>query len=132
MRKRGGFLADYSGTGIMNQTLNIFDKRISELEAHFMANQDAVLKLIQHINDFLKEYKPLRTKYMDRILSMPIEDYNLSVRTMNCLKAADINTLGDLLSYKKKDLLRYRNFGKRSLSEIESFVENLGLEWDSD
>jgi DNA-directed RNA polymerase subunit alpha len=54
---------------------------------------------------------------------------DLSVRALNCLKAADIETLGDLVSYNKNDLLKFRNFGKKSLTELEELVEGKGLQF---
>ena len=51
----------------------------------------------------------------------------MPLRALDCLKAADIETLGDLVSYNKNDLLKFRNFGKKSLTELEDLVENKGL-----
>jgi DNA-directed RNA polymerase subunit alpha len=62
-----------------------------------------------------------------RLLKTKLVDMDLSVRALNCLKAADIETLGDLVSYNKNDLLKFRNFGKKSLTELEDLVENKGL-----
>ena len=52
---------------------------------------------------------------------------DLSVRALNCLKAADVETLGELVQYNKNDLLKFRNFGKKSLAELEELVQNKGL-----
>ena len=52
---------------------------------------------------------------------------DLSVRALNCLKAADVETLGDLVSFNKNDLLKFRNFGKKSLTEIQELVKSKGL-----
>jgi len=52
---------------------------------------------------------------------------DLSVRALNCLKAADVDTLGDLVSYAKSDLLKFRNFGKKSLTELEELVRSKNL-----
>ena len=54
-------------------------------------------------------------------------DLDLSVRALNCLKAAEIDTLGDLVQFDKNDMLKFRNFGKKSLTELEELVENKGL-----
>jgi DNA-directed RNA polymerase subunit alpha len=62
-----------------------------------------------------------------QLLKTKLVDMDLSVRALNCLKAADIETLGDLVSYNKNDLLKFRNFGKKSLTELEDLVENKGL-----
>jgi DNA-directed RNA polymerase subunit alpha len=65
--------------------------------------------------------------HMRQMLKTRLVDMDLSVRALNCLKAADIETLGDLVSYNKNDLLKFRNFGKKSLTELEDLVENKGL-----
>jgi len=65
--------------------------------------------------------------HMRQLLKTKLVDMDLSVRALNCLKAADIDTLGDLVSFNKNDLLKFRNFGKKSLTELEDLVENKGL-----
>jgi DNA-directed RNA polymerase subunit alpha len=65
--------------------------------------------------------------HMRQLLMSKLVDMDLSVRALNCLKAADIETLGDLVSYNKNDLLKFRNFGKKSLTELEDLVENKNL-----
>ncbi len=67
------------------------------------------------------------SQHMRQLLRSKLVDLDLSVRALNCLKAADIETLGDLVSYNKNDLLKFRNFGKKSLTELEDLVENKGL-----
>jgi DNA-directed RNA polymerase subunit alpha len=52
---------------------------------------------------------------------------DLSVRALNCLKAADVDTIADLVSYNKNDLLKFRNFGKKSLTELEELVQSKQL-----
>ena len=64
---------------------------------------------------------------MRQLLKSKLVDLDLSVRALNCLKAADVETLGDLVSYNKNDLLKFRNFGKKSLTELEDLVEAKGL-----
>lgn len=65
--------------------------------------------------------------HMRQLLKTKLVDMDLSVRALNCLKAADIETLGDLVAFNKNDLLKFRNFGKKSLTELEDLVENKGL-----
>ena len=65
--------------------------------------------------------------HMRQLLKTRLIDMDLSVRALNCLKAADVETLGDLVSYNKNDLLKFRNFGKKSLTELEDLVDNKGL-----
>jgi DNA-directed RNA polymerase subunit alpha len=69
---------------------------------------------------------------MRKILKTPLADLDLSVRAYNCLKAAEIKSLGELVSYHIDDLLKFRNFGKKSLSELEEFVKEKGLNFGMD
>jgi DNA-directed RNA polymerase subunit alpha len=69
---------------------------------------------------------------MRKILKTPLADLDLSVRAYNCLKAAEIKTLGELVSFEIDDLLKFRNFGKKSLSELEEFVKEKGLNFGMD
>jgi DNA-directed RNA polymerase subunit alpha len=69
---------------------------------------------------------------MRKILKTPLADLDLSVRAYNCLKAAEIRTLGELVNYQIDDLLKFRNFGKKSLSELEEFVRDKGLHFGMD
>ena len=62
-----------------------------------------------------------------RLLSTKLVDMDLSVRALNCLKAADIRSLADLVSYDVADMLKFRNFGKKSLTEIQDLVKSKGL-----
>jgi len=69
------------------------------------------------------------TQQLRELLKTKLVDLNLSVRALNCLKAADVETLGDLVSHTKADLLKFRNFGKKSLTELEQLVASKGLEF---
>ena len=70
--------------------------------------------------------------HMRQLLKTKLVDMNLSVRALNCLKAADVETLGDLVQYNKTDLLKFRNFGKKSLSELDDLLESLNLSVGTD
>jgi DNA-directed RNA polymerase subunit alpha len=61
------------------------------------------------------------------LLKTKLSDMDLSVRALNCLKAADVESLADLVSFNKNDLLKFRNFGKKSLTELEDLVAAKGL-----
>lgn len=65
--------------------------------------------------------------HMRQLLSMPLSELDLSARALNCLKAADVETLGELVSYNKNDLLKFRNFGRKSLLELEDLVKSKNL-----
>ncbi len=64
-----------------------------------------------------------------QLLKTKLLDLDLSVRALNCLKAADVETLGDLVQFNKNDLLKFRNFGKKSLTELEELVKSKNLEF---
>ena len=70
--------------------------------------------------------------HMRKLLKTSLEDMDLSVRALNCLKAAEVDTLGDLVSFNKSDLMKFRNFGKKSLTELEELVLIKGLSFGMD
>lgn len=70
--------------------------------------------------------------HMRKVLKTPLEDLDLSVRAYNCLKAAKINSLADLVQYDTNELLKFRNFGKKSLVEIEALINEKGLTFGMD
>ena len=67
--------------------------------------------------------------HMRQLLKTKLVDMDLSVRALNCLKAADVETLGELVSFNKNDLLKFRNFGKKSLTELEDLVQAKTLQF---
>ncbi len=70
--------------------------------------------------------------HMRQLLKTKLIDMDLSVRALNCLKAAEVDSLGDLVSYNKNDLMKFRNFGKKSLTELEELVNVKGLNFGMD
>ncbi len=70
--------------------------------------------------------------HMRQLLKTKLIDMDLSVRALNCLKAAEVDTLGDLVSFNKNDLMKFRNFGKKSLTELEELVNVKGLNFGMD
>ncbi|MCB0519128.1 MAG: DNA-directed RNA polymerase subunit alpha, partial [Saprospiraceae bacterium] len=70
--------------------------------------------------------------HMRKLLKTSLEDLDLSVRAYNCLKAAKINTLAELVKYDTHELLKFRNFGKKSLVEIEELLQEKGLTFGMD
>jgi DNA-directed RNA polymerase subunit alpha len=70
--------------------------------------------------------------HMRQLLKTKLIDMDLSVRALNCLKAAEVDTLGDLVSFNKNDLMKFRNFGKKSLTELEELVIVKGLSFGMD
>lgn len=95
---------------------------------HFMLFSDEKITLDiqqkQEVEEFDEE-----SLHMRQLLKTKLVDMDLSVRALNCLKAADVETLGELVSYNKNDLLKFRNFGKKSLTELEDLVHAKGLQF---
>jgi len=122
-----------------------FDKLVLDIQTDGSIHPEDALKeaakiLIQHyllLTDenitLEKEVKEVANEVdenlvsMKKILRTPLSDLDLSVRAYNCLKAAEIKTLADLVSYNIDDLLKFRNFGKKSLSELDELVRDKGL-----
>jgi DNA-directed RNA polymerase subunit alpha len=93
---------------------------------HFMLFSDEKITLDSEVKADAEEFDET-SLHMRQLLKTKLVDMDLSVRALNCLKAADVETLGDLVSYNKNDLLKFRNFGKKSLTELEDLVDNKGL-----
>ena len=70
--------------------------------------------------------------HMRQLLKMKLVDLDLSVRALNCLKAAEVDTLGDLVMYNRTDLMKFRNFGKKSLTELDELVDAKGVTFGMD
>ena len=69
---------------------------------------------------------------MRQLLKSNCQIWIFSVRALNCLKAADVETLGELVKFNKNDLLKFRNFGKKSLTELDELLESLNLSFGMD
>jgi DNA-directed RNA polymerase subunit alpha len=82
---------------------------------------------IDEFDDFDEE-----VLHMRQLLKRKLSDLTLSVRALNCLKAADVETLGQLVSHNKNDLLKFRNFGKKSLTELDELLDKLKLSFGMD
>lgn len=93
---------------------------------HFMLFSDENMLLESQAKEETKEVDE-EILHMRKILKTELVDLDLSVRALNCLKAADIRTLADLVTYDVADMLKFRNFGKKSLSEIQELVKSKGL-----
>ncbi|MCK5729773.1 MAG: DNA-directed RNA polymerase subunit alpha [Draconibacterium sp.] len=98
---------------------------------HFMLFSDEKITLDsdeRFANDEFDE----EVLHMRQLLKTKLVDMDLSVRALNCLKAADVDTLGDLVTYNRNDLLKFRNFGKKSLTELDDLLDNMGLNFGMD
>jgi len=93
---------------------------------HFMLFSDERITLETEEKSAVEDFDE-DSLHMRQLLKTKLVDMDLSVRALNCLKAADVDTLGDLVQFNKNDLLKFRNFGKKSLTELDELVENKGL-----
>jgi DNA-directed RNA polymerase subunit alpha len=127
-----------------------YEKLIIYLETDGSVHPEEALKqaakiMIQHMmlfsdenitldSEMKKEDSQVDEKYlhMRKLLKTPLTDLDLSVRAFNCLRAAEIKTLGDLVQYDIADLLKFRNFGKKSLAELEELVRDKSLTFGMD
>jgi len=124
-----------------------FEKLVFDLQTDGSINPKDALKeaakiLIQHVMLFSDEKISLEIEskseteefdesslHMRQLLKTRLIDLDLSVRALNCLKVADVDTLGQLVAYNKNDLLKFRNFGKKSLAELEDLVKSKSLQF---
>ncbi|MCK9269212.1 MAG: DNA-directed RNA polymerase subunit alpha [Bacteroidales bacterium] len=95
---------------------------------HFMLFSDEKIALETEEKNVSEEFDE-NSLHTRQLLKTKLLDLDLSVRALNCLKAADVETLGDLVSFNKNDLLKFRNFGKKSLTELEELVKAKNLEF---
>ncbi len=98
---------------------------------HFMLFSDERITLEESEGSGVEEYDE-EALHMRQLLKTRLVDMELSVRALNCLKAAEVDTLGDLVQFNKSDLMKFRNFGKKSLAELDQFVESKNLEFGMD
>ena len=95
---------------------------------HFMLFSDEKITLDSEEKTVTEEFDE-NSLHIRQLLKTKLVDMDLSVRALNCLKAADVESLGDLVTFNKNDLLKFRNFGKKSLTELEELVKSKGLEF---
>jgi DNA-directed RNA polymerase subunit alpha len=93
---------------------------------HFMLFSDEKITLDAD-DKFANDEFDEEVLHMRQLLKTKLVDLDLSVRALNCLKAADVETLGDLVRFNKNDLLKFRNFGKKSLTELEDLLDAMNL-----
>ena len=98
---------------------------------HFMLFSDEKISLETTEHEVGDEFDE-EILHMRQLLKTKLTDLELSVRALNCLKAADVDTLGQLVSYHRHDLLKFRNFGKKSLTELDDKLESLNLSFGID
>ena len=98
---------------------------------HFALFSDEKIAIEDNSYDNNEEFDE-EVLHMRQLLKTKLVDLNLSVRALNCLKAAEVDTLGDLVQFNKTDLLKFRNFGKKSLTELDDLLESLNLTFGTD
>ncbi|MDA9656197.1 DNA-directed RNA polymerase subunit alpha [Flavobacteriales bacterium] len=131
---RVGQKTDYEKLNINITTDGSVDPKRALTEAskiliqHFMLFSDEKINLEADIADDFDE----DTLHMRQLLKTELTDFGLSVRALNCLKTAEVYTLGELVSFKKSDMLKFRNFGKKSLTELEELIDEKGLHFGFD
>jgi len=140
----------YSIENIRVEQRTDFEKLLLEMEtdgsiAPKEALKEAAKILIYHFMLFSDEKLSFETQdkveneqfdeeilHMRQLLKTKLVDLGLSVRALNCLKAADVETLGDLVGFNRNDLLKFRNFGKKSLTELEALLSQMNLQFGMD
>jgi len=98
---------------------------------HFMLFSDEKITLDSDDRYQAEEFDE-EVLHMRQLLKTKLVDMDLSVRALNCLKAADVDSLGDLCTFNKNDLLKFRNFGKKSLTELDDLLESMNLTFGMD
>lgn len=98
---------------------------------HFMLFSDDKIEFESAAIDSNDEFDEALL-HMRQLLKSKLSDMNLSVRALNCLKAAEVSTLGELVQFHKADLLKFRNFGKKSLTELDELLDSLQLTFGMD
>lgn len=98
---------------------------------HFMLFSDEKITLNMEENSATEEFDE-DVLHMRQLLKTKLSDQDLSVRALNCLKAAEVETVGDLVRFNRNDLLKFRNFGKKSLSELNDLLATLNLHFGMD
>ncbi len=98
---------------------------------HFMLFSDEKITLETSEQEENEEFDE-EVLHMRQLLKSKLVDMDLSVRALNCLKSAEVETLGELVVFNRNDLLKFRNFGKKSLTELDEFLANLNLSFGMD
>ena len=98
---------------------------------HFMLFSDEKITVNMEDTNGAEEFDE-DVLHMRQLLKTKLSDQDLSVRALNCLKAADVDTVGDLVKLNRNDLLKFRNFGKKSLTELDELLTSLNLKFGMD
>ena len=136
LSEKDGKLVDWLTFGMEGSHLTPhFYRNIRQTRCHFLIDWFGFDRKLRLAKVAFLEGKPVQeefdetTTHIRQLLKTKLIDLDLSVRALNCLKAAEVDTLGDLVSFNKADLLKFRNFGKKSLTELENLVASKNLEF---
>ena len=110
--------------------IDVLEQTIKEKDA-LIAEKNDIIRELNGRNAVTKEEINEENR-LRNLLETKLIDFDLSVRALNCLKCAEVYTVGDLVRYYRTDLLKFRNFGKKSLTELDEFLENKGLHFGMD
>jgi DNA-directed RNA polymerase subunit alpha len=108
------------------EPINALKESAKILIQHFMLFSDDKMTFDTEDTTATEEFDE-NTLHIRQLLKTRLIDLDLSVRALNCLKAAEVDTLGELVAFNKNDLLKFRNFGKKSLTELEELVKTKNL-----
>ena len=127
LKKYPSLYKEYKELKAENQTLRLYVETLDRILATFQNKVDSEIPVTEPNDEDAEELSHLK-----ELLSTRIRDLDINMRTFNCLRAAGAETLADVVRMSKNDLLRHRNFGKKGLTQLEDYIESLGLTFGMD
>lgn len=127
LKKYPSLYKEYKELKAENHTLRLYVETLDRILATFQNKVDSEIPVTEPNDEDAEELSHLK-----ELLSTRIRDLDINMRTFNCLRAADAETLADVVRMSKNDLLRHRNFGKKCLTQLEDYIESLGLTFGMD
>ena len=127
LKKYPSLYKEYKELKAENQTLRLYVETLDRILATFQNKVDSEIPITEPNDEDAEELSRLK-----ELLSTRIRDLDINMRTFHCLRAADAETLADVVRMNKNDLLRHRNFGKKCLTQLEDYIESLGLTFGMD
>ena len=127
LKKYPSLYKEYKELKAENQTLRLYVETLDRILATFQNKVDYEIPVTEPNDEDAEELSHLK-----ELLSTRIRDLDINMRTFNCLRAADAETLADVVRMSKNDLLRHRNFGRKCLTQLEDYIESLGLTFGMD
>lgn len=127
LKKYPSLYKEYKELKAENQTLRLYVETLDRILATFQNKVDYEIPVTEPNDEDAEELSHLK-----ELLSTRIRDLDINMRTFNCLRAAGAETLADVVRMSKNDLLRHRNFGRKCLTQLEDYIESLGLTFGMD